>query len=148
MTLITAVLPTARERLITINDAAPVIDAAKLLSTASTSLVIVCNPKGLMSGVVTKADVVRQISVCTGCSCTTMVADIMTRDVITCHPEDKLFDVWGTMKKNTLRQIPISDHESRPIGLLYANDALQVLLKQTEYETLLLRDYVMGVGYH
>ncbi|NYT61789.1 histidine kinase [Alcaligenaceae bacterium] len=40
-----------------------------------------------------------------------------------------------------------SDHESRPIGLLYANDALQVLLKQTEYEKLLLHDYVMGVGY-
>lgn len=148
MTLITAVLPVARERLITINDVAPVVDAAKLLSTANTSLIIVCDTGGLMSGVVTKADIVRQISTCTGCSCVTMVADIMTRDVITCHPEDGLFDVWGVMKKNTLRQIPISDHESRPIGLLYANDALQVLLKQTEYETLLLRDYVMGVGYH
>src|SRR5690606_25032462 len=79
VTLITAVLPVARERLITINDVAPVVDAAKLLSTANTSLIIVCDTGGLMSGVVTKADIVRQISTCTGCSCVTMVADIMTR---------------------------------------------------------------------
>ncbi|MEO6959920.1 MAG: CBS domain-containing protein [Burkholderiaceae bacterium] len=142
-----AILPTARTRLVTIQDAAPVIDAAKLLSGKHTSLVVVCSSDGAMSGVVTKADVVRQISTCAGCSCTTMVSDIMTREVITCHPEDNLIDVWATMKDNALRQIPISDRESRPVGLLYANDALQVLLKEADDEDLLLRDYMFGIGY-
>lgn len=144
---IRAILPTARRRLLTINDAAPVIDVAQLLSGMHTSLVIVCDLDGLMSGVVTKADVVRQISTCTGCSCTTMVADIMTREVIACHPDDKLIDVWAIMRDNALRQIPVSDHESRPLGLLYASDALEVLLKEVEYEEVLLREYVMGIGY-
>lgn len=145
---ILAILPVARTRLVTIRDVAPVVDAARLLSGMHTSLVIVCDSYGLMSGVITKADVVRQISTCTGCSCTTVVADIMTREVIACHPDDKLLDVWMIMKDNALRQIPICDHESRPVGLLYANDALDVLLKEADYEKLLLRDYVMGIGYH
>jgi len=34
-----------------------------------------------------------------------------------------------------------------PLGVLYANDALQLLLKEAEYEEDLLRDYVMGMGY-
>lgn len=145
---IRAILPTARTRLVTVSNVAPVINAAELLSGKHTSLVIVCDPDGLMTGVITKADVVRQISTCTGCSCTTMVSDIMTRDVIVCHPDDQLIDVWAIMRANALRQIPISDGDSRPIGVLYANDALQVLLKEADDEKLFLRDYVMGMGYH
>lgn len=144
---IRAILPTARKRLVTVSSVAPVVYAAELLSGKHTSLVIVCDPDGLMAGVVTKADVVRQISTCTGCSCTTMISDIMTRKVIACHPDDQLIDVWAVMKTNDLRQIPVSDQDSRPIGLLYASDALQVLLKEAVDEKLFLRDYVTGIGY-
>lgn len=144
---IRAILPTARTRLVTVSNVAPVVYAAELLSGRHTSLVIACDPDGIMTGVITKADVVRQISTCTGCSCTTKVSDIMTREVITCDPYDELIDVWTVMRTNALRQIPISDADSRPIGLLYASDALQVLLKEADEEKLFLRDYVTGAGY-
>lgn len=144
---VSATLPMARKRLVTLGVEAPVIEAAKLLSAPDTHLIVVCNPGGVMSGVLTKADVVRQISHCTGCSCTEGVADIMTRDVVKCRPEDALRDVWGVMQTRALKQIPISDDESHPVGVLYANDALQWLLKEAEHTEELLRDYVMGMGY-
>jgi hypothetical protein len=34
------------------------------------------------------------------------------------------------------------------VGVLNARDALQVLLKEVENEESLLRDYVMGIGFH
>lgn len=145
---IRALLPAARTRLVTVSDVAPVVYAAELLSGKHTSLIIVCDPDGIMAGVITKADVVKQISTCVGCSCTTKVSEIMTRQVIACHPDDELTDVWAIMKANALRQIPISGYDARPIGLLYANDALQVLLKEAVDEQLFLRDYVTGMGYH
>jgi hypothetical protein len=37
---------------------------------------------------------------------------------------------------------------SHPIGMLNARDALQLLLEEAQDEELLLRDYVMCVGYH
>ena len=147
MTLIRAILPTVHRRLVTINGDAPLVDAAKLLSEMHTSLVVVCDPAGLIFGVITKADVVKQISHCQGCSCTTMVSDTMTREVVSCNVDDRVLDAWHTMKDKGLRQIPIRDADSKPVGVLYASDALQELLKEVEYEELLLRDYVMGIGY-
>lgn len=145
--LVSATLPTARKRLITLAVEAPVIEAAKLLSSPDTHLVVVCNRAGVMAGVLTKADIVKQISHCTGCSCTEGVAAIMTRDVVKCRPEDPLRETWDVMKTKALKQVPISDNESHPVGVLYANDALQWLLKEAEHEEELLRDYVMGTGY-
>ena len=54
-------------------DDASLIDAAKLLQ-AGTDLVIVCDVAGLLAGVITKTDVVAQISRCQGASCMSAVA--------------------------------------------------------------------------
>lgn len=146
--LVSAILPIARKRLATLKVEAPVIEAAKLLSQSDVHLVVACGHDGAMSGVLTKMDIVRQISHCSGCGCTEGVADIMTRDIIHCTPDDDLLTVWNVMKERTLKQVPVSDERARPLGVLYANDALQELLKESRHEEGLLRDYVMGVGYH
>jgi hypothetical protein len=51
------------------------------------------------------------------------------------------------MKEKRLQSIPVVDKERKPLGLLFAEDALESLLSQVEYEEELLRDYVMCVGY-
>ncbi|NGM86978.1 CBS domain-containing protein [Parapusillimonas sp. SGNA-6] len=147
MTLIRAVLPTAGKRLVKIQDSAQLVEAARLLSEKEASLVVVCDSQGLMRGVVTKSDVVKQISHCQGCSCTTTVTEVMSKSVIACHPDEDLYDVWLLMKEKGLKQIPVADESSRPLGLLYVSAALEVLMKEVEYEDLHLRDYVMGIGY-
>ncbi len=60
----------ARERLATIPDGAPLIEAAKLLRVG-TDIVVICNISGVVAGVITKTDVVGQISQCQGASCMT-----------------------------------------------------------------------------
>lgn len=147
MTLIETLLPQARNRLVTIGDGAPLIEAAKLLR-AGTDVVVVCNPAGVLAGVITKTDVVDQISHCLGASCTTASSSVMTRNVVVCTPADWLHDVWARMKARELKNLPVIDQESRPLGVLNARDALQVLLQEVEDEEALLRDYVMGTGYH
>jgi CBS domain-containing protein len=77
-----------------------------------------------------------------------MVASVMTRDVVCCHPGDRLQRAWELMKEKGFLHIPVVDSEGRPLGTLYARDALQALLGEVEYEEDLLRDYVMGIGYH
>jgi hypothetical protein len=51
------------------------------------------------------------------------------------------------MRQGGLKHVPVIDEEDRPLGVLYARDALQALLTEVESEELLLRDYVLGVGY-
>jgi CBS domain-containing protein len=72
----------------------------------------------------------------------------MTRDVTYCHPSDSLHDVLLKMKERGFVHVPIVDQESKPVGVINARDALQVLLGDVEYDVSFLRDYVTGIGYH
>jgi CBS domain-containing protein len=143
---IEGMLPKARERLVTIADDVPLIQAAKLLQAGS-ELVIVCDSAGVLVGVITNTDIVAQISRCQGASCVTKAESVMTRDVVLCEANDLLQDVWTRMKGRGLKNVPVVDHESQPLGLLHARDILEVLLSKSESDEALLRDYVMGVGY-
>ena len=140
------ILPAARDRLVTIADEAPLIDAAKLLRPG-TDLVVVCSSEGLLLGVITKTDIVDQISQCQGASCMVAASVIMARDVVLCHPDELLQDVSTRMKERSVKNIPVVDESSRPIGVLSARAVLRVLLHDVEYEEALLMDYVKGVGY-
>jgi CBS domain-containing protein len=139
-------LPAARERLVIIADNAPLMEAANLLHKG-TDLVIVCNSAGLVAGVITKTDVVGQMSRCQGASCTMAASLTMTRDVVVCRPDELLQEVWKRMKRRKLKNIPVVDKDSKPVGVVHARDILQVLLEESQDEEAILRDYVMGIGY-
>lgn len=140
-------LPRARERLVTISGAASVKDAAALMARPHMDLVVVCGEDGGMVGVLTKTDIVGQITRCTGGGCTARVDAIMIQDVASCQPDEALQDIWAMMKARSLQRIPILDADRKPLGVIYARDALQCLLGEVENDEALLRDYVMDVGY-
>lgn len=141
------ILPVARGRLVTVNANGLLIEAAKLLNGPQFNLVVVCDDAGKMAGVISKTDVVGRISHCTGCSCTMAAAEVMTKEVAFCRQGDWVNDVWSVIKERGLKNVPVVDDNSVPIGILNAKDVLQVLLGEVEYEEQLLRDYVMCVGY-
>jgi CBS domain-containing protein len=140
-------MPTARRRLTTIQTDASLSDAAKLLSDTHISLVVVCAANGSMAGVITKTDVVRQVAQDHESIRTVPVSAIMTKNVIHCRPSDLLYEVWSNMKERGFVHIPIIDQHFRPSGVVNARDALQALLGEVKDEEMLLRDYVMGMGY-
>ena len=146
--LVSQLLSEARRRLIVIGIDAQLIDAARALSGPPGELVVVCDSDGKAAGVITKADVVRQITHCQGAACRMVAASAMTRDVVSCRSDEPLTSVWSKMKQHGLRHIPVLDDRSRPTGVINARDALQALLGSAASEVELLRDYVMSVGYH
>jgi len=145
--LVERILPTAFRRLSTIQADATLTEAARLLSNTHISLLVVCNLEGAMVGILTKTDIVRQIARCAGSGCTAAGSDVMTRDVIYCHPNDTLQDVLSKMKDHMFVHIPVVDQMLKPCGVINARDAFQALLGEAEYDVSLLRDYIMGIGY-
>lgn len=144
--LIEAVMPKARERLAAVSSGAPIRDAADLMSKPHTDLVVISDAAGVMIGVLTKTDLVRYIPQC--CDGGMAAVDtIMTRDVISGQPSDNLREVWSGMNKRGLQRIPVIDDNRSPIGIVYARDALEVLLGEADDEGELLRDYIGNVGY-
>ena len=147
MLSVESILPVAKQRLITVSVDEQLTEAAKLLTDTHRALLVACVGSGAMAGVVTKTDVVRQVACCHGDLSKAKIGAVMTKAVTSCHKEDDLHGVLGTMKARGFVHIPVIDLQSRPIGVVNARDALQALLREVKDEELLLRAYVMGVGY-
>ncbi len=50
------------------------------------------------------------------------VGDVMTRELITCHPEDDLYMALDAMSKYQLRRIPVVDDDNRIAGIIAQAD--------------------------
>ena len=144
---IETILSVAERRLVTVDDKTKLTEVAACLGGDHTDIAVVCDENGRMVGVVTKTDIVSRIGACEGHACTTMAASVMSQDVAYCHPGDSVQTAWDIMKEKRHLHIPIVDSDHYPLGILYAQDVLQELLRETEYEEDLLRDYVSAVGY-
>jgi CBS domain-containing protein len=51
-----------------------------------------------------------------------VVADVMTRDPITCHPDDHLLDAAARMQQHRVRHLPVVDGDNRVLGMLADRD--------------------------
>ncbi len=137
---------TSRAWLVLIALDARLIEAARLLA-GGTDIVVVHDHEGVVQGVVTKTDVVRQMGVCEGAACHCPVSTVMTRTLVLCHGSDLLQDASLKMKTRHLKNIVVVDENNRPLGLLTARSILRVLLGDARHEEEQLVDYVSGVGY-
>lgn len=143
---VSVLMDAALQHFVTLPDDSKLIRAAELL-ISGTDILVVCDRAGILTGVVTKTDVVRQVSVCQGATCMFPVSTAMTRDVALCRSSDRLADVSELMKQRHLKNIPVVDADNRPQGVLTARAILRALLGDAEYEEAQLIDYVKGVGY-
>lgn len=147
MKLVEEMLDKARERLVTLADGARLVEAAALLRQVDTHIIVLHDSDGLLTGVMTRWDVLGQVVQCHGAIGENTAATAMTRNVTVCQPGDQLDEVWSKMKAGDYKGVPVTDADNRPLGVLMARDVLQALLEASENEEAVLRDYVMGVGY-
>ncbi len=137
-----------RSRLVTVSLDTSLLEAAKHLSDTQVSLVVVCTAEGVMAGVITKTDIVKSLGDCVETAGQTLAADLMVCAVSFCRPDDLLSDVIKMMDQCGFVHLPVVDANRKPVGVVNARDALKVMVSAGQYEESLLRDYVMGVGYH
>jgi predicted transcriptional regulator len=96
-------------------------------------------------GIVSKSDIVRHLTHAGVADA--LVANLMSRNIVCCGPENDLHDTWQRMAAQRLQNMPVLDSDSRPLGVLDLRDALKALFEQEEYQERLLSNYVAGLGY-
>ena len=147
MILVQHILEDARRRLAVLTREASVCDAADILANANTPLVVVCDSEGIAVGVVSRTDIVKVFSRARGDAVNTNVEAIMTKPVHSCHVDQTVQSVWAAMGARSLRCTPVLDDCRRPQGVVHARDIARALLDEVTDEKVLLRDYVLGIGY-
>ena len=133
------------ERLVVIALDATLRTAASALSNPHIGLLVVCEENRKVAGVVTKSDLVRHLA-SVGVA-DAPVRNLMSRDIVSCRPEDELYATWQEMAAQNLQNVPVLSTNSTPVGVLDIRDALKLLFEHEEHEERLLINYIAGVGY-
>jgi len=147
MALVMHILEAARKRLAVLSREASLFDAARILANRDTPLIVVCDGDGIAVGVISTSHVVNALATAGADALGLNAGAIMTKPLLSCHVNENLQQVWTVMTARTLPCAPILDDDGRAQGVLHARDVAIALLDEVNYEELLLRDYVMGVGY-
>lgn len=147
MVLVHHILDDARKRLAVLSRDAPLCEAAAILANPDTPLVVVCDGDGVAVGVVAKLDIVKVLAGARAEAVKMTIGDIMTQSVFSCKTDQELQGLWETMNARSLRCIPVLDASGRPQGVVHARELARALLAEVSEEEVLLRDYVLGVGY-
>ena len=145
--LVSSIEAVARSRLLTVSAQSLLVEVAALLSSAQISVVVVCDAAGAPMGVITETVLVRRLGLGHADFFTTHAADVMTREITVCKPDDVLSDVLAMMHRRGLIHVLLVDADNKALGVLNARDGLRALLAVGNHEEELLRNYVMGIGY-
>ena len=147
MILVKHILDAARKRLAVLSVEASLFDAARILTNRDTPLIVVCDSDGIAVGVISSSHVLKVLATAGVDAVGLNVGAIMTKPLLSCHVDDYLQQVWAVMNSRTLPCAPILDDDGRVQGVLHARDVAIALIDEVNHEEVLLRDYVMGVGY-
>ena len=147
MALVKHILEAARKRLAVLSREASLIDAARILANRDTPLIVVCDGDGIAVGVISTSHVVNVLATAGVDALGFNAGAIMTKPLLSCHVDETLQQVWEVMNSRTLPCAPLLDDAGRAQGVLHARDVAIALLDEVNYEELLLRNYVMGIGY-
>lgn len=89
----------------TVRDTASLQEAAAQIVSDERNMIAVLSAEGLLVGVVTAWDVTRAAS--EGTCETVGLSEVMTREVVTASPEDKIIDVVRKLEQNRISAMPV-----------------------------------------
>jgi len=137
----------AKSRLLTVSANSLLVQVAALLASAQISVVVVCDAAGAPLGIITETMLVKRLGLGEADFFTTPADEVMSREFVTCAPDDLLADVLAMMQRRGLVQLLLVGPTNKLLGVVNARDGLRALLAAGNYEEALLRNYVMGIGY-
>ena len=75
-----------------------------------------------LTGIVTDRDLALKVVALGLDPNTTRLSEVMTRDPVSCHPDDDLSKALNAMSNMQLRRIPVVDNDGRIVGIIAQAD--------------------------
>ncbi len=141
--LVRDVIHSKNRHVISIDSAATVSEAvAKLVQNNIGSLPVV-DPSGRLVGIFSERDVLRIIHNRGENFGRMPIADVMTRDPITCAMTDDVNDVMGKMSERRIAKVPVLDGQEL-VGVVSVGDVIKVMYDKLHTENQHLMSYIHG----
>jgi CBS domain-containing protein len=120
-----------------------VAEVAKQLSVRRIGSVLILNDQSTVVGIVSERDLVRALATHGAKAMELEARQVMTRDVVTCHPDDSIDEVMQTMTSGRFRHIPVV-HHGELLGLVSIGDVVKARIEETEHEAEALKAYIVA----
>ena len=128
---------------ITIDANATVTKAVALLKTHRIGALIVTGPDSGVVGILSERDIVRKLADTPGATLPQSVEENMTRDVITCTPQDVLLIVLKHMSEGRFRHMPVMENGALA-GVISIGDVVKARLSELSMEKDALEGMIKG----
>jgi CBS domain-containing protein len=127
----------------TASPGATLAEVAQQLSARRIGSVLVLEGKDHVAGILSERDVVRALARHGATALGFEVREVMTRDVVTCDPDDSIEDVMATMTRGRFRHLPVVRH-GELLGLVSIGDVVKARLEETAHEAEALKAYIVA----
>lgn len=124
---------------------ATVADAVRLLHGRGIGALVVSADTNRLDGILSERDIVHALAERGVTVLDMRVAELMTRRVVTCAPNDTIAELMGEMTRRRIRHLPVVDH-GRLAGLVSIGDVVKNRLEEMESETTSLRQFIAGAA--
>lgn len=120
-----------------------IASAVGVLKEKRIGALIVVDESGELVGILSERDIVRKLADTPGQTLAQKVKDNMTRNVVTCSPEDPLITVLRRMSEGRFRHMPVFEDGSL-CGIVTIGDVVKFRLNELEHEVLQLKQMIVG----
>ena len=115
--------------------------AVDLLAQKRIGAVMISRDGAMVDGILSERDIVRALGT-RGVGCLDLqVQDLMTAEVIGCHPEDTAMSVMEKMTDGRFRHMPVIE-ANRMIGVISIGDVVKARIIEVQAENTALTDMI------
>jgi CBS domain-containing protein len=119
----------------------------RLIGPPQIGALVICGEEGQrpIAGTLTERDIIRALGKYGAKLMTMRVADVMSRNVPVCAPQDSIARLMQQMTTSRYRHLPVV-HQGKLVGLVSIGDVVKARVADMELETGLLRDLYIARG--
>lgn len=129
------------QQVITVRPTDLVRTAAEVLAKHRIGAVVVSGDGVSVDGILSERDIVRALGTA-GVGClASPVQDLMTSEVVGCHPDDTSNSVMERMSNGRFRHMPVVD-EGRMVGVISIGDVVKARLSEIQTENTALTEMI------
>jgi len=128
---------------VTVASGASVSDAARILSEKRIGAIVVTIEGGAPAGILSERDIVRELGKRGGGCLNDSVDSLMTRDMVSCTPDETADQVLGKMTEGRFRHLPVMEDDAMT-GLISIGDVVKARLSELAMEKDALEGMIKG----
>lgn len=138
---VSAVLDYKGHQVVTVETSQSVESVAQVLTANRIGAAPVLDDDGRLAGIISERDIIRGIASRGRAALELAAAQLMTREVRTCSPDDAIVELMRVMTHQRIRHLPVI-RNGQLHGIISIGDVVKQRLEDAQSELDALRDYI------